>query len=132
VFLNTNLFSWSSKRQNVVSRWSVEAEYRAMANGMEEACWLWQLLQELYAPLTKSTLVYCNNVSVIYLSTNHIQHQHMKHVEIDLQFVWECMAIGDVRILHVLTTSQFTNIFMKGLPTSGLLMFRSNLNIHNG
>jgi hypothetical protein len=68
----------------------------------------------------KNTLVYCNNVSVIYLSTNHIQHQCMKHVEIDLQFVRECMAIGDVRILHVLTTSQFTDIFMKGLPTSGI------------
>jgi hypothetical protein len=84
VFLDTNLFSWSSKHQNVVSRWSVKAEYRAMANGVEEVCWLWQLLQELYAPLTKSTIVYCNNVSVIYLSTNHIQHQRMKHVEIDL------------------------------------------------
>jgi hypothetical protein len=84
VFLDTNLFSWSSKHQNVVSRWSVEAEYRAMANGVQEVCWLWQLLQELYAPLTKSIIVYCNNVSVIYLSTNHIQHQRTKHVEIDL------------------------------------------------
>jgi hypothetical protein len=46
--------------------------------------------------------------------------QRMKHVEIDLQFVRECMAIGDVRIMHVMTTSQFTDIFRKGLPTSGI------------
>jgi hypothetical protein len=54
-----------------------------VANGVVEACWLQQLLQELYAPLMKSTLIYCNNVCVVYLSTNPIQHQHTKHVEID-------------------------------------------------
>jgi hypothetical protein len=70
VFLGTNLVSWSSKRQNVVSRSSAEAEYRAVANGVAEVCWLRQLLQELHAPLMKSTLVYCDNVSVVYLSNN--------------------------------------------------------------
>jgi hypothetical protein len=74
VFLGTNLISWSSKRQNVISCSSAEAEYRAVANGVAEACWLRQLLQELHAPLTKSTLIYCDNVSAIYLSTNPIQH----------------------------------------------------------
>jgi hypothetical protein len=44
VFLGDNLVSWSSKRQPVVSRSSVEAEYRAMANDMAEATWLRQLL----------------------------------------------------------------------------------------
>jgi hypothetical protein len=132
VFLSTNLISWSSKRQNVVSRSSAEAEYRAVANGVAEACWLRQLLQELHAPLTNSTLIYCDNVSVVYLSTNPIQHQRMKHVEIDLHFVWERVAIGDVRVLHVLTTSQFADIFTKGLPTSVFLEFWSSLNIHSG
>jgi hypothetical protein len=101
----------------------VEAEYRTMANDMAEAYWLRQLLQDLHALLTKSTLTYCDNISVIYLSTNPIQHQCTKHVEIDLHFVWEHMAIGDVRVLHVPTSSQFTDIFMKGLPTSVFLEF---------
>jgi hypothetical protein len=60
-----------------------------------------QLLQELQAPLAKSTLIYYDNVSAVYLSTNPIQHQHTKHVEINLHFVWERVAIGDVYILHI-------------------------------
>jgi hypothetical protein len=132
VFLGTNLVSWSSKRQNVVSRSSAEAEYRAVANGVAKACWLRQLLQELHAPLTKSTLVYCDNVSTVYLSTNPIQHQRTKHVEIDLHFVRERVTIGDVRVLHVPTTSQFADIFTKGLSTSVFLEFQSSLNIHSG
>jgi hypothetical protein len=103
-----------------------------VANGVVEACWLRQLLQELHAPLTKSTLIYYDNVSVVYLSTNPIQHQRTKDVEIDLHFVRERVAIGDVRVLHVPTTSQFTDIFTKGLPTSVFSEFRSSLNIHSG
>jgi hypothetical protein len=40
VFLGDNLVSWSAKRQTVVSRYSAEAEYRVIANGVAEATWL--------------------------------------------------------------------------------------------
>jgi hypothetical protein len=53
----------------------------------------------------KSSLIYYDIVSTVYLSTNPIQHQYMKHVETDLYFVRECMAIGDICVLHVPTTS---------------------------
>jgi hypothetical protein len=46
--------------------------------------------------------------------------------------VRECVAISDVRVLHVPTTSQFTDIFTKGLPTSVFSEFRSSLNIRSG
>jgi hypothetical protein len=88
VFLGGNLVSWAAKRQPIVSRSSAEAEYRAVANGMAEATWMRQLLHELYSPLQRATLVYCDNISAIYLSTNPVQHQRTKHVEIDLHFVW--------------------------------------------
>ena len=41
-----------------------------MANGVAEACWLRQLLLELHSPLSRATLVYCDNVSAVYLSTS--------------------------------------------------------------
>jgi hypothetical protein len=40
------------------------------------------------------------------------------YVEIDLHFVQKRVAIGDFRVLHVPMTSQFTDIFTKGLSTS--------------
>jgi hypothetical protein len=91
-----------------------------------------QLLQELHTPLMKSTLIYYDNVSAVYLFTNPILHQCTKHVEIDLHFMRECMAIGDVCVLHVPTTLQFTDIFMKGLSTSVFLEFHSSLSIRSG
>jgi hypothetical protein len=81
VFLGTNLVSWAAKRQPVVSRSSAEAEYSAVAISVAEASWLRQLLHELHSPLQRATLVYCDNVSAVYLSTNPVQHQRTKHVE---------------------------------------------------
>jgi hypothetical protein len=46
----------------------------------------------------------------------------MKHV-IDLHFVRERVAVDDVRVLHVPTTSQFADIFTKGLPSIVLMSF---------
>jgi hypothetical protein len=132
VFLGDNLVSWSAKRQTAVSRSCAETEYRAVVNGVAEATWLRQLLHELQAPPSRCTLVYCDNISVVYLSTNPFQHQRTKHVEIDLHFIREKVAIGQVRVLHVPTISQFVDIFTKGLPSSVFNEFRSSLNIYRG
>ncbi|GKA52305.1 ribonuclease H-like domain-containing protein [Tanacetum coccineum] len=70
VFLGNNLLSWSSKRQPTLSRSSVEAEYRGVANVVAETCWLRNLLRELHTPLSFAMLVYYDNVSVVYLSSN--------------------------------------------------------------
>jgi hypothetical protein len=56
----------------------------------------------------------------------------MKYVEIDLHFVREKVAISQVRVLHVPATSQFTDIFTKGLPSLVFNEFRSNLNTCSG
>nr|GFC50335.1 ribonuclease H-like domain-containing protein [Tanacetum cinerariifolium] len=70
VFLGNNLLSWSSKRQPTLSRSSVEAEYRGVANAVAETYWLCNLLRELHTPLSSATLVYCDNISDVYLSCN--------------------------------------------------------------
>jgi hypothetical protein len=88
-----------------------------------------QLLTELRRPPRRATIVFCDNVSAMYLSTNPVQHQRTKHVEIDLHFIRDRVALGEAKVLHVPTTSQFADIFTKGLPTVVFSEFRSSLNI---
>nr|GEW70735.1 ribonuclease H-like domain-containing protein [Tanacetum cinerariifolium] len=101
MFLGNNLLSLSVKRQPTLSRSNAEAEYRGVANAIAETCWLRNLLRELHTPLSSATLVYCDNVCVVYLSSNSVQHQRTKHIEIDIHFVRDLIAAGQVRVLHV-------------------------------
>lgn len=94
VYLGENLISWSSKRQQTISRSSPEAEYRGVANTVAETCFLRNLLLELHLPITKATLIFCDNVSSVYLASNPVKHQRTKHVELDLHFVREKVALG--------------------------------------
>ncbi|KAL4557518.1 hypothetical protein LXL04_035699 [Taraxacum kok-saghyz] len=128
VFMGQNLLSWSSKRQGTISRSSAEAEYRGVANAVAETSWLRNLLRELHCPPLSATLVYCDNVSAVYMSTNSVQHQRTKHIEIDIHFVRDKVAMGQIRVLHVPSSSQYADIFTKGLPSSLFLDFRSSLN----
>ena len=80
-------------------------------------------------PSRRASLVYCDNISAVYMSSNPVQHQRTKHVEIDLHFIRERVTLGDVRVLHVPTTSQFADIFTKGLPSLVFSEFRFSLNV---
>ena len=45
---------------------------------------------DIHCPLPKATLVYCDNVSAIYLSGNSIEHQRTKYIdELDIHFLCE-------------------------------------------
>nr|GEX31236.1 ribonuclease H-like domain-containing protein [Tanacetum cinerariifolium] len=125
VFLGDNLLSWSSKRQHTISRSSAEAEYRGVANVVAETAWLRNLLRELHSPLSTATLVYCDNVSVVYLSANPVQRQRTKHIEIDIHFVRDMVQTGHIWVLHVPSRYQYADIFTKGLPTALFEIFAS-------
>ncbi|GKE50146.1 ribonuclease H-like domain-containing protein, partial [Tanacetum coccineum] len=101
VFLGDNLLTWSSKRQNTLSRSSAEAEYRGVANAVAETSWI------------RNTLVYCDNVTAVYMSANPVQHQRTKHIEIDIHFVRDKVAARHVRVLHVPSRFQYADIFTK-------------------
>ncbi|GKG37859.1 ribonuclease H-like domain-containing protein, partial [Tanacetum coccineum] len=108
---------------------SVEAEYRGVANAVAETCWLRNLLREVHTPLSFATLVYCDNVSDVYLSSNPVQHQRTKHIEIDIHFVRDLVAADQVCDLHVPSRYQFADIFTKGLPSALFEEFHTSLSV---
>ena len=87
------------------------------------------MLLELHCPVTQATLVYCDNISAVYLSGNPVQHQRTKHIEMDIHFVREKVARGQVRVLHVPSRYQIADIFTKGLPLHLFDDFRDSLNV---
>ena len=114
VFLDRNLISWSSKKQNVVSRSSTEAEYRSMALVTAEVYWLRMLFKELAIGLLHTPTIWCDNIGAIALASNPVFHARTKHVEIDYHFIREKVCNNDVKVQHVSTVDQIADVFTKG------------------
>jgi hypothetical protein len=43
-------------------------------------------------------VVYCDNVSAVYLSANPVHRRRMKHIDLDIHFVRKQVAFGRIRV----------------------------------
>ncbi|GKB56618.1 ribonuclease H-like domain-containing protein [Tanacetum coccineum] len=63
---------------------------------------------------------YCGIANVV---AETFQHQCTKHIDVDIYFVRDLVAAGQVRVLHVPSRYQYADIFTKGLPSALFKIF---------
>ncbi|XP_020703349.1 uncharacterized protein LOC110114717 [Dendrobium catenatum] len=97
-FLGNSLISWHVKKQKTVARSSSEAEYRALATATTDIIWLRRLLQEFQLNVSQPTRLFCDNISAMVIATNPIFHARTKHIEIDFQFIRDCIKSKVIQI----------------------------------
>ncbi|XP_052107967.1 uncharacterized mitochondrial protein AtMg00810-like [Arachis duranensis] len=113
LFLGDALISWRAKKQTFTARSSTEAEYRALADTTAEVLSVRWLLEDLGAPQSTPTDVFCDNRSAIQIAHNDVFHERTKHIEIDCHFVRQRILINAIRLIAVGTLNQTADIFTK-------------------
>ncbi|KAL4290424.1 hypothetical protein GQ457_14G023700 [Hibiscus cannabinus] len=92
LFYGNHLITWSFKKQRMMSRFIVEAEYRSLADATSEAMWIKAMIAELNVLLTDIIKLWCNNTSVVSIAANPVLHTKTKQVDLDLHFVRKRIA----------------------------------------
>ena len=115
VYLEESLISWRSKKQGVVSRSLVEAEYRAIASVACEITWVLQLLKNLKVEHSKPAMLFCDNQVALYTAANPVFHERTKHIEMNCHLVRDKTLEGMIKTFHVVTNAQVANFFTKAL-----------------
>nr|KYP51533.1 Copia protein [Cajanus cajan] len=115
VFLGGNIISWKSKKQNVVARSSVEAEYRAMALITCEFVWIKQLIRELRFCEDHPMRLYCDNQVALHITSNLVFHERTKHIEVDCHFVREKLLSKEIITEFVNSNEQLADVMTKSL-----------------
>lgn len=69
-----NFVTWRSKKQAIMTRSSVESEYRALALGICEGIWLQKLLVELHMKNNSTIKMFIDSQSTISIAKNLLHH----------------------------------------------------------
>uniref|UniRef100_A0A3Q7GQN1 Reverse transcriptase Ty1/copia-type domain-containing protein n=1 Tax=Solanum lycopersicum TaxID=4081 RepID=A0A3Q7GQN1_SOLLC len=107
------MFSWCSKKQDIVAQSTTEAEF--VAATAASAMWLRRVFGDLHMNQTKGIKVFVDNQSSIAISHNNVFHGKIKHFNIKIFFFREFQNNDDVILLYRKSEEQLTDIFTKPL-----------------
>ncbi|KAE8685161.1 hypothetical protein F3Y22_tig00111100pilonHSYRG00126 [Hibiscus syriacus] len=107
VFLDNHLVAWSSKKQKIVSRSTMEAEYKSLADTTAEVTW----------------------VRVVAMSANPVYHAQSKHVDLEVHFIHEKVAAQQLCVNYIPAAHQIADGFTNPLSKASFEMFREKIGV---
>ncbi|KAM1105537.1 hypothetical protein ACFX13_002546 [Malus domestica] len=117
--------SWRSTLQSTVALSTMEAEYMAIAEAVNEAIWIHGLIKNL-GIYQKQVELHCDSQSVIHLSKYQVYHSRTKHIDVRFHFIREILSKRKIILHKVPTADNPADMLTKALR---LAKFEHCLNI---
>jgi hypothetical protein len=109
--------SWSSRKQELVTLSTAEAEYVAATHASKEVIWLRRLLAELFPTTMRTpTTLYCDNQAALKLATDDNFRARTKHIDVRYHFICQVIAHGHIEFVYCPTDEMTADILTKALP----------------
>lgn len=127
--MSSGAISWSSKKQQIVTLSTTEAEFISAATCSCQVIWLRRLLEMLQCQQQGPTKVFCDNVSAIKISKNHVLHGRSKHIDVRYHFLRDLCNDGTVDLLFCKSEDQVVDIMTKPLKQAAFVKLRGLLGV---
>jgi len=99
----------------MVSRSSLEVEYRALATTTCEIQWISYILRDLQVQTDLLVVLYYDNQSARHIAHNPTFHECTMHIDIDFHVVRERLQHNLFRLLSISSNDQLADVFTKAL-----------------
>lgn len=127
--LNGAAICWSSRKQDIVTLSSTEAEYVAATSSACHSVWLKGILKELEVVADECIDIMCDNSSAIKLSKNPIMHRRTKHIDVRYHYLRNLSNEEEIRLVFCGTNDQVADIMTKPIKLDQFMKLRSLLGV---
>ena len=127
--LGSGIFSWCSKKQEIVAQSTAEAEFIAATAAVNQVLWLQKILSDLSMEEKEPIEISVDNQAAIAISHNPVFHGKTKHFNIKLYFLREVQKNGDIKLIYCKSEEQLADIFTKSLPANKFEILRQKLGV---
>ena len=120
--------SWASRRQQIVTLSSTEAEYVALTEATQEALWLRRILEELRLPGKLTTVpLFNDNMGAAALAKNPEYRSRTKHIEVRWHWIREVYQQGWIELPYIATKENLADGFTKPLGSEKFYAFSNSI-----
>ena len=127
--LDGGAVSWMSKKQELVTLSTAEAEYAAATHTVKEGVWLHHFIKEVFQPLTSPTVLYCDNQAAIALTKDGGFHACTKHINICYHFIRFIVDSGSFLLVYCPTADMTADTLTNALPSVKVKHFATTLRL---
>ena len=116
--------SWSSRKQNVVSTSTTEAEYYALAEATKEVQWIIQLLKNFNIIFTGPVTIQSDNQSCIKFVQNEKFSNRTKHIDVRYHYVKDLISNNAIELKYCPTEYNIADMLTKPLAGTKIKALR--------
>eukprot|EP00253_Pinus_taeda_P020162 PITA_20162 len=128
-YLGGCLISWLRKKKTLISLFTAEVEYIAVAACCIQFLWMKKNCQDLQVKFDEPIPIFCDNTNAISISKNLVMHSKTKHIPIKYHFIREHVAENNIKLEYVGTKENIIDSFTKHLPCEAFEYLRQKLGI---
>ncbi|KAJ0926044.1 putative RNA-directed DNA polymerase [Helianthus annuus] len=120
---------WSSRKQDIVTLSSTEAEYVAATACACHCVWLKGLLEDLGEKINGPLKILCDNNSSIKLSVNPVMHRRMKHIDVRFHYLRDLVNQEVVELEYCRSEDQLADAMTKPTKLDTFVQLREWIGI---